>query len=176
MNSRHRAREVALQILYRYDGQQAGTARAENDRPPAQELIRELGTHFDHFQVPVDLREFAGRLVAGTLTELAELDLLLETHASNWKVARMVSVDRSLLRMSIYELKHFPETDSSVIIDEAVELGKQFGSAETPAFVNGILDAIKGVIRPWPFRIPRQFLPNSQPLLVSFLLCDPFRR
>jgi N utilization substance protein B len=144
MNSRHRAREVALQILYRYDGQY-GTQGAPNTEP--QTLIRELGTHFDHFQVPQDLREFAGQLVAGTLTELNALDGLLETHASNWKVARMVSVDRSLLRMSIYELKHFPETDSSVVIDEAIELGKQFGTAETPAFVNGILDTIKNVVR-----------------------------
>ena len=140
MKSRHRAREVALQILYRYD-----VAKPSGPTPNDlnQQMLRELGQHFDHFQVPVELREFAGQLVAGTLNEITELDSVLETHASNWKVARMPSVDRSLLRMSVYELKHFPETDASVVIDEAIELAKQFGTAETPSFVNGILDAYR---------------------------------
>ena len=52
-------------------------------------------------------------------------------------------VDRSLLRLALYEMLHFPETPSSVVIDEAIELGKQFGTAETPSFINGILDAVK---------------------------------
>jgi len=138
--SRHRAREIALQILYRYDG-----AKPQAGLTP--EFVRELGAHFDHFDVPRELREFASRLVTGTLTEIDELDAVLETQASNWKVARMPSVDRSLLRMSVYELKHFPETDASVVIDEAVELAKQFGTAETPAFVNGVLDAIRTKVR-----------------------------
>ena len=141
MISRHRAREVALQILYRYDVNKLPEAQT-------QELIRDLGAHFDHFQVPQELREFAGQLVSGTLREMTDLDALLENQAANWKVARMPSVDRSLLRMAMYELKHFPETDVSVVIDEAVELAKQFGTAETPSFVNGILDAIQGAVRP----------------------------
>jgi N utilization substance protein B len=141
MISRHRAREVALQILYRYDVNKLPEAQT-------QDLIRDLGAHFDHFQVPQELREFAGQLVSGTLREMTDLDALLENQASNWKVARMPSVDRSLLRMAMYELKHFPETDVSVVIDEAVELAKQFGTAETPSFVNGILDAIQGAVRP----------------------------
>jgi transcription antitermination factor NusB len=161
MNPRHRAREVALQILYRYDlAKSAQSPGPIGPRPIPNDAIqaaagdnasimmaRELSAHFDHFQVPEDLRAFAGQLVSGTLMELAQLDAMLETHASNWKVARMGSVDRSLLRMAVYELKHFPKTDASVVIDEAVELGKQFGAAETPAFVNGILDAIKTTVR-----------------------------
>ena len=148
MKSRHRAREVALQILYRYD-----VAKPTGPKPnvqadtQARELIRDLGAHFDHFQVPQDLREFAAQLVSGTLNEMPELDSVLENHASNWKVSRMPSVDRSLLRMAIYELKHYPETDASVVIDEAIELGKQFGTADTPSFVNGILDAIRVLVR-----------------------------
>lgn len=142
MKSRHRAREVALQILYRYD-----LSKNTDSNPAIQELIRELDHHFEHFQVPQELREFAARLVSGTLMEIAELDSLLEKSASNWKVGRMPSVDRSLLRMAVYELKHFPETDASVVIDEAIELAKQFGTAETPAFVNGILDSVRAQVR-----------------------------
>jgi N utilization substance protein B len=135
---RHRAREVALQILYRFD-----LAKIEDASLQPQSLIKELGSHFDHFQVSADLREFAAQLVAGTLTEMPRLDSMIESHASNWKLSRMSSVDRSLLRVATYEMTHIQETDASVVIDESIELGKQFGTAETPAFINGILDAIK---------------------------------
>lgn len=160
--SRHQAREVALQILYRYDiglQQAAGSVAATGtdgaaDASPLMiaakshtQVIDELNGHFDHFKVPVELRGFAAELVAGTLKEMGTLDGLLEKHASNWKIGRMGLVDRNLLRMSIYELSHFPDTPSSVVIDEAVELAKEFGTAESPAFVNGVLDAIKGAIK-----------------------------
>ena len=81
--------------------------------------------------------------MAGSLRELSTLDGLLEKHSSNWKVGRMGFVDRNLLRMSIYDLSHFPDTPASVVIDEAIELAKQFGTAESPAFINGVLDAVK---------------------------------
>ncbi|MDR3608254.1 MAG: transcription antitermination factor NusB [Oligoflexia bacterium] len=144
MKARHRAREVALQILYRYDvaAQADGTPI-----PTGAALAQDLTRHFDHFQVTADLREFAAQLVAGTLTARAELDALIEAAVSNWKLNRLAVIDRSLLRMSAYEMKNFPETSISVIIDEAVELGKQFGSADTPAFVNGVLDALKSSLR-----------------------------
>jgi N utilization substance protein B len=147
MKSRHRAREVALQVLYRYDVAKPAGPEPVLARSLSPEFVRELGAHFDHFDVPRELREFAAQLVTGTLGELSELDSVLETQAANWKVARMPSVDRSLLRMAVYELKHFPETDATVVIDEAIELAKQFGTAETPAFVNGVLDALRGRVR-----------------------------
>ncbi len=145
MQNRHRAREIALQILYRYDVAQNGTPRVEP--PTGGALATELSQHFDHFTISPDLRDFAAQLVAGTLLGQIELDGLLERHAANWKVARMSLVDRSLLRMAAFELKAMPETPASVVIDEAIELAKQFGTSDTPAFVNGILDAIKGELR-----------------------------
>lgn len=145
MNPRHRAREVALQILYRYDVQQ----QSSGDVPPqGSALADDLARHFDHFQVPQPLREFAAQLVAGTLTDRAELDGLLEKHAQNWRLSRMGFIDRNLLRMAIYEMKRFPETPTGVAIDEAVELAKQFGTSETSSFVNGVLDAVKATVRP----------------------------
>jgi transcription antitermination protein NusB len=141
---RHRAREIALQMVYRYDVAEASTGKPA---PGGEELIAEIRQHFEHFRVPAELREFAAQLVAGTLAALPELDQLIETHASHWKVSRMPFVDRGLLRMAVYELKHLPESPPSVVIDEAIELAKEFGSAESPAFVNGVLDAIRATLR-----------------------------
>ena len=139
MKSRHHAREVALQILYQYDNASTAGSPVLEGSALAHDLIK----HFDHFKVEPDLRAFAAELVAGTLKELPALDERLEKHASNWKVARMALIDRNLLRMAVYEMLNFPDVPETVTIDEAVELAKQFGSAETPAFINGILDSIK---------------------------------
>lgn len=139
MKSRHRAREVAFQILYRIDLElhSSGTPA-----PTGEALLSELVHHFDHFKVPEELREFAASLVVGTITTLVDLDQAIEKHAAKWKVSRMAMVDRNLMRMALYELRHFPDIPPSVTLDEAVELSKQFGEEDTPAFVNGILDAI----------------------------------
>ncbi len=143
MKSRHRAREIALQILYRYDVPQQQGTPAPYSVPQGTELLNDLVRHFDHFQVDDGLREFASQLVAGTLQNMNELDTTLEQHVANWKVARLGFVDRSLLRMAAYELKYMTETPASVVIDEAIELGKEFGTEDTPSFVNGVLDALK---------------------------------
>ena len=145
MKARHRAREVALQILYRYD---VALQTSGVPIPVDAELAKDLARHFDHFQVPENLREFAAQLVAGTLQNMVELDGVLEKHTSHWRISRMGYVDRSLLRMAAYELKFVPDTPPSVVIDEAIELGKQFGNEETPSFVNGVLDSVKTAFRP----------------------------
>jgi len=139
MKSRHRAREVAFQILYRIDLELHSSGAAA---PAGEALLSELVHHFDHFKVPEELREFAASLVVGTITTLKELDETIERHALKWKISRMAAVDRNLLRMALYELRHFPDIPPSVTLDEAVELSKQFGEQDTPGFVNGILDAI----------------------------------
>jgi N utilization substance protein B len=139
MNSRHRAREIALQILYRYD---VAAHSMGTPFPEGSALAEDLKSHFKHFDVPQSLQEFAAQLVAGTLQELSKIDQILEKFAVSWKISRMGFVDRCLLRMAIYEMLHFPDIPHSVTLDEAIELGKQFGTADTPAFVNGILDAV----------------------------------
>lgn len=141
--TRHHAREVALQILYRHDLEltQSAPVLAGGGKSPT-ELIADLTAHFDHFQVAPELREFTAELVAGVLKEMKELDSHIEKNAANWKIPRMPVVDRAILRMATYEMIHHPETSASIVIDEAIELSKQFGNEDTPAFVNGILDAI----------------------------------
>src|SRR5690606_13660353 len=123
---------VALQILYRCD-------LAPEAPPMPAELAQELAKHFEHFQVPPGAREFAAELVSGTLLRREELDRILEAHTANWKISRLASIDRSLLRMATYEMQNFPDIPPSVTMDEAIELGKQFGSQETPSFINGVL-------------------------------------
>lgn len=159
MKSRHLAREIALQILYRHDVLSVSGRSANPASSPPQIAEPSLSTdsllpkgldpeadlilHFKHFKVPEELQQFAAELVKGTLKALPELDLLLEKHAKNWKVSRMGFVDRNLLRMALFELGNFPDIPANVTLDEAVELAKQFGTEETPAFVNAILDSIK---------------------------------
>jgi N utilization substance protein B len=151
MSFRHKSREVALQILYRLDvsAAEAPTAGPPVIAPVRSEAIQQIATahdltsHFEHFRVPEEAREFAAELVSGTLREQTSLDAMLEKQSANWKVSRMAHVDRSLLRMALYELLKGPGTPAAVVIDEAVELAKHYGNAESPAFINGILDAIR---------------------------------
>ena len=140
MKSRHRAREIALQILYQYDLSQQTQGKIT---PQNQDLVNELVNYYNHFKIAEELREFIGQLVVGTLKETPALDAILEKHTTHWKISRMSAVDRSLLRMAVYEMTHMGETPRTVVIDEAVELAKQFGTAETPAFINGILDQVQ---------------------------------
>lgn len=140
MKVRHLAREAALQILYAYD---LALESMSKPYPAGENLVQDLVRHFEHFRVPEEARAFAGELVAGTLTRTAELDQTLEKHAKNWKLSRMAYIDRNLLRMAANELIHHTSTPTTVVIDEAIELAKQFGTVDSSAFVNGILDSIR---------------------------------
>jgi N utilization substance protein B len=127
---RRRGREVAFQVIYRseFAGGLAGL---------------EIGKHFEHFDVPPMARDFARTLAEGTVGHLGEIDSLIETTSKNWKLARMPLVDRSLLRLALYEIRFAKEpTPAAIVIDEALELAKRFGSAESAAFINGVLDTL----------------------------------
>lgn len=138
-SNRHRAREIAFQILYRYDLEsQASSLPMPKDYALGQDLKR----HFEHFQVQENLRAFAEDLVKGTMAQMQTLDATIEAHAQNWKVARMPFVDRNVLRMAAYEMRTHRDIAPSITINEAIELVKEFGTAESAAFVNGILDSI----------------------------------
>lgn len=140
-SQRHRAREFALQILYRFEVEPLSADLSPTD------LSRELLGHFRHFDIPEELREFTGLLVAGVVTHQKELDPEIEKLTPNWKLSRMPIVDRCLIRLAAYELQFQMDTPPGVIIDEAIELAKTFGTTDTPPFVNGVLDALKSVLR-----------------------------
>ncbi|MFQ5718103.1 MAG: transcription antitermination factor NusB [Acidobacteriota bacterium] len=130
MGQRRRARELALQLLFEVE--------ITRD-PPAQVLTRFWAMR----EVPQAVQEFTGTLVLGTVAHLESIDRLLASAAKNWRLGRMAIVDRNVLRMAIFELRHRPETPSAVVIDEAIEIARKFGSEDSAPFINGVLDAVR---------------------------------
>jgi N utilization substance protein B len=95
-------------------------------------------------QVEQGIRGFSERLVCGVIEQQAELDRRISEAAEHWRLGRMAVVDRNVLRMAAYELLHASEdTPSAVVIDEAIEVAKKYGSEESGSFINGVLDAIR---------------------------------
>ncbi|OHB73801.1 MAG: transcription antitermination factor NusB [Planctomycetes bacterium RBG_13_63_9] len=132
MTRRSRAREIAFQVLYQDD------LNPGNDADDGAFLRRRLGSD--------DLVQFARELVDGVRTYRDEMDVLIESGAENWSLGRMAATDRNVLRLGAYEILH-GDTPPRVAIDEAVELAKRFGSAQSAQFVNGILDRLMHVER-----------------------------
>ncbi len=93
------------------------------------------------------MRAMAERLAAGSDERAAELDASIAEAATNWRLDRIAPVDRTILRLGAYELTAEAATPAAVVLDEAVELAKRFGEADSPAFVNGVLDAIRRRVR-----------------------------
>lgn len=89
------------------------------------------------------LQAFQTQLVRGVVTRREEIDALIVERAEHWRLARMATVDRLILRLAVYEFLDMPETPKTVVINEALELAKTFGDDESVRFVNGVLDGIK---------------------------------
>ena len=133
-DSRHRAREVALQMLYQW----------EVGRAPIDEVCRTFWTGGPAGTPPAEsVRSFATLLATGVATHAAQLDPLIAEAAEHWRVERMNVMDRLILRLGVYEFLHELETPSKVVINEALELGRTFSADESVRFINGILDAVR---------------------------------
>jgi N utilization substance protein B len=128
--SRSRCREWALQFLYQTEF--AGAHRSE--------AVEQFWRHF-HQQgaPPAYLRE----LVEGVASHQEELDAFIVRYSEHWRLSRMTIVDRNLLRLAIYELLYQPRIPPKVVINEAVEMAKRYGSEASGGFVNGILDQVR---------------------------------
>ena len=129
MQERRKAREVALQVLY-------GLNFVNLDVEKAQELF------WGNFVAPKSAREFASTLISGTWRHREEIDRLIADCSDNWSLGRMSKVDISILRMAVFEFLHCDDIPPKVSINEAVDLGKTFGSENSGSFINGILDAL----------------------------------
>jgi N utilization substance protein B len=127
MAKRSKAREVVLQVLYQDD------VNAGGKLPDFEDFLR-LRLHDEETLVT-----FARSLINGVRRNRVELDALLTKTADNWSLERMAATDRNVLRMGSYEILH-TQTPGAVVINEAVELARRFGSAQSAQFVNGILD------------------------------------
>ena len=133
MASRHRARERAMQILYEWDVRQL----------PVEECIRLFNeTLRTEGEIAPPVREdpFAESLVRGTVERQADIDDMIRRHLQHWRLERMATVDRNILRLATYEMLA-TATPPAVIIDEALELARRFSNDESVQFVNGVLDA-----------------------------------
>ncbi len=129
MGARRKARELALQMLFQHD-------IAGNDPDMIIETFEDLQ------RVRPNIREFAVNVFRGTLGKMTEIDAILVEQADNWRLSRMPVVDRNIIRMSIFELLFASDTPKLVIIDEAIEIAKKFGTEKSSQFINGILDGI----------------------------------
>jgi N utilization substance protein B len=132
--SRHRAREAAVQMLYQW----------EVGRAPMDDVRRTFWTHApEGSPLSQELRDLAASLAAGTAEHVAELDPLIADAAEHWRIERMNVLDRLILRLAVYEFLHEPETPGKVVINEALELARSFSADDSVRFINGILDAIR---------------------------------
>jgi len=135
LTPRQKARELAFQFLYRFDRE------AGSDLAPGQ-IESEFEKHSEHFGDFKHSSEFALRLIQTTLKELATIDPLIASMASNWKLERLGSIEKAFLRIGTAELLYFKDVPASVTLNEIIELSKAFGEEDTPLFLNGILDPI----------------------------------
>ena len=130
MGRRRSAREFALQILFQID--LTGGA--------ADEV---LGQFWSRQDPDTEVREFTERLVHGVVNGRAEIDSRIVDVAENWRIERMGVVDRNVLRIAVFELSSGDQTPEAVVINEAIEIAKRFGSEGSGAFINGVLDSIR---------------------------------
>ncbi|MCL4811636.1 MAG: transcription antitermination factor NusB [Vicinamibacteraceae bacterium] len=131
-DSRRRARQAALQILYQW----------EMSGDPLESVL-ESSPRVRSVQLDAAAEAMAVRLAKGTAEQLPAIDALLTAHAAHWRVERMPVVDRLVLRLAVFELQHEPATPAAVVINEAIELARTFSTEEAAKFVNGLLDAVR---------------------------------
>jgi N utilization substance protein B len=135
MGKRRKAREFALMVMYELEF-----------RPGEAEAVLQ-GFWREHPAVP-EVQDFTESLVRGTLEHAAEIDRQVAGHATHWSLARIAPVERNILRLAAHELLYRHDIPEKVAINEAIELAKLYGSQESGAFVNGILDQIRLHLRP----------------------------
>ena len=141
---RRQARELTIKLVY---GQPPVTGFDgvinefwQNFRFAADEL----GEVLDDIDSPLDpeVVKFTESLARGAVAHRVEIDRVIGEASTNWSLERMDKVDLAILRLAVYELLHTPQTPSRVIINEAIEIGKRFGTGESSSFLNGILDRV----------------------------------
>jgi len=130
MGNRRRSRELAMQALFFMDVN--------------QNISNEMVERFcDCFNTPDRARPFFLELVGGVIGALDKLDTIIERFSKNWRISRMSPVDRNIMRIAAYEIIYCSDIPSKVTINEAIDIGKKFGTEESGAFINGIVDSIR---------------------------------
>ncbi len=127
---RRKAREHALQLLFQLD------IRKEK---PSATVLKHFWAEYDADQ---EVKAFAEEIVKGTFKHITKINGIIHQCAKNWSIDRMAVVDRNVLRMAVYEILYRIDIPSSVTINEAIEIAKKYGTDDSGAFVNGILDSV----------------------------------
>ena len=141
VSQRRRAREMAVQMLYQRDLAGASCEEIFADFRPLDYLEADPARSRRPSAIDRSF-SYAKRLVRGTLEHREEIDALIREQAEHWRLERMPAVDRNILRLAVFEFLYEPDVPKLVILDEAIELAKQFGSEQSGRFVNGLLDGI----------------------------------
>ncbi|MBA4398132.1 MAG: transcription antitermination factor NusB [Syntrophus sp. (in: bacteria)] len=157
MHDRRKAREVALQVLYgldvvKTDVQEAISLFWSHFTAP-EEVFEPFWDYFDNpdaarkhhmksFAVSSEAKLFSSLLIEGAWQKRHEIDNAISDCSEHWSISRMTKVDRSILRMAVYELLYCDDIPPKVTLNEAIDLGKTYGSENSGAFINGILDAL----------------------------------
>ena len=129
MRKRRKSREFALQVLFQLN-------------ITKQDPIKAFAQSKENFSKE-ESDEFAEQIVLGVQEHLQEIDRLIEKYSENWRLDRMSLIDRNILRMAIFELLYCEEIPPKVTLNEAIDLGKLFGTDDSGSFINGILDRIQ---------------------------------
>ena len=127
---RRKSRELALQVLYQLD-------------ITRQDTIKTITQFRDLFSKKGKKDGFAERIVLGVLEHGQEIDRLIKQYLENWRLDRMSTIDRNIIRMATFELLYCEDIPPKVTLNEAIELGKRYGSEDSGSFINGILDRIQ---------------------------------
>lgn len=133
MGIRRQSREFAMQALFDMD-------MSHDDTEDRFDLFCR------NFEPPQEVMPFLIKLFKGVMENKAEIDLLIDRFSSNWKIDRISCVDRNVMRIAIYEMLHCSDIPAKVSINEAIDIGKRFGTDESGAFINGILDSIRKLV------------------------------
>jgi N utilization substance protein B len=130
LGKRRKSRELALQTLYQWNITQRDV----------RQILDQLRAHFSPKE---EKDEFAERIVLGVLEHCSHLDRVIEASSEHWRLDRMSLIDRNILRIATFELLYCSETPPKVVLNEAIDLGKRFGSDDSGSFINGILDRVQ---------------------------------
>lgn len=142
--SRHAAREYALQALYQME------ILCSREALPREEFLNHIEFFLDSLETPAEAKVFIRRLVMGTLEAQQEIDRLLTEHLENWRLDRLSVLVRNILRLATYEIGFQKETPFQVVMDEALELTKDFVDDPSRSFVNSVMQKIQNHFTPTP--------------------------
>ncbi|HUS73876.1 MAG TPA: transcription antitermination factor NusB [Sedimentisphaerales bacterium] len=129
MDRRTRARELTMQALYQLDVQ-------------GSDILESLGRFFTEASTDDFISNLASEWTKGTWENLKQCDELIIASTIKWEFTRLSPVDKSILRLAVYQLNFCPDIPPKVVINEAIELAKKFSTDKSPGFVNGVLDAV----------------------------------